>query len=227
MNRDRILTMRLLVIVLAATGCAAARPPVAAASLAKPVTARELAKRFAREFCVPGVDRLQKIRAWNLPGWQAGPSQERLGVTYNVDAPTPEHDRHDLSYTGPVKGGKARISSITHNYKDAGRVDFSFAALWIEPETLIDQAAIEKALGVRLIPNGKLTEWPGAIRITSPGKEPVMTKGPSRWAQHYNASSSFGESVSIEGYRAWGEGAKEQVWRLSCSNYRAPTWLSD
>lgn len=224
-NVPVIMSMRHLIIFLAPTGCVAAQPPVTATSLAKPITARELANRFAREFCVPGVNRLERIRAWDLPNWQAGRSEARLSVTYSIDAPTPEHDYYSLSYTGPVKGGKARISSSTFDYKDKGRVDYSHAILWIEPETLIDKAAIEKALRVRLIPNGKLMEWPGGLRITSPGRELVTTKARTRWAQHYNASGSFGERVSITAYRAWGEGGEEQVWRLGCKTYAPPVRL--
>ncbi|HEY0012448.1 MAG TPA: hypothetical protein VGB79_06295 [Allosphingosinicella sp.] len=187
-----------------------------------PITPIDLATRFAREFCVAGADRLVRIRAWNLPGWNAGTPVTRLGITYGRDAPVPEHDYHSLRHMGPVQGGGATIWSHTYDFKDEERIDDSSAMLWIYPENLIDQAAIERILGVELVPNGSLMEASRPVRTNSPGQEPTPTRPLTSWTQHYRASNSFGDTVTIEASRHWGEGEDRPTWVIKCGTYRPP-----
>ena len=188
----------------------------------EPIAPLDLVSRFAREFCVPGAERLVRIRAWNLPNWNAEKPVTRLGVTYGRDAPVPEHDYHSLEHTGPVQGGGATIWSHSYDYKEQERIDYSSATLWIYPENLVDKATIEGILGVRLVPNGRLMEWSRPVRANGPRQEP-MTTGPSTsWTQHYTASSSFGDTVTIDASRHWGEGEDRPNWVIGCGTYRPP-----
>jgi hypothetical protein len=187
-----------------------------------PVTASDAVNRFAREFCVPGADRLARIRAWNLPNWNAGTPETRLGITYGRDAPVPEHDYHSLGHTGPVRGGGAAIWSHTFDYKDEERIDRSWATLWIYPENLVDKAAIERILGVELVPNGSLMEASRPMRTNSAGQEPMTTRPAMSWTQHYRAGSNFGNTMTITASRHWGEGEDRPAWVIRCGTYRPP-----
>jgi hypothetical protein len=157
-----------------------------------------------------------------MPGWHAGRSETRLGVTFGVDAPAKEHDFYDLSFGGPVAGGKARVSSFVFDFKEVDYPSSSYAFLSIVPESLISKATIERSLGTQLVPNGAVIENPGVTTIIEQGKEPITTEPYTRWMQHYTASSTSENSVSITAKRMWGEIGNQQSWFISCGTYTPP-----
>lgn len=188
---------------------------ILAASTTSP-SADQLLSDFVRTVCLEDVDRVVALRHVARPSWGSSASRIERDITFIVDGPTQRHDsiRHNWSIS--LQGGHAHISAWKTDYADPAFPDHSSAMIWISPDGLVDPERLLGEFGLALRPNGPVRQVPAQVTIIS-GGQVTPSAPPTGWLQHYRVEGpSLPASVEVVAMRKWGEGHREQLWRLGC-----------
>lgn len=183
----------------------------------EPSTANGLLIEFVRKLCLAENDRVTGARPLYRKDWRRIERNVERDITYYIDTPTKRHDRISEVWRGPVQGGSAQIATSKISYKEPGGPDSSSAMVWVTPERLVDIDGVMTEHSLTLTPLGEPIIRPGGIEVRY-GDGRVTKTGP--WGgrlQHYRMLRGS-RDIGINAMRIWGEGYREQVWRLECSS---------
>ena len=190
-----------------------------AAAIASPDAATDIVVEFISTVCLREGDRMTAAQRLIPNSWEMTRDEREEDVSYEVDAPVPEHDRVDRRWRGKIAGGGGALSFMQFDYSAPTQRDTWFAILWVWPSSLVDFADVQNRVSLRFRPS----DQEPSEGVNASGGAGAITRPPSTVPPLYVAEiDALAQDVEITARHYPPSFSVDQESVFSCSNVTGP-----